>query len=438
MFQTSAGSSARLSTDSILELPWLADIWDCTIAQIAYYENAEGYQTVYHVLRRAEEKTSLCLLQTDPDGMLKAKALDIITPVSLFEADNTLSASSRSGVILTVEDPVTRRFKTKSIGYIEGKSGIVGEFEQPLFNTFRGSDACYYVEKVDTEPNAITKISPVSSNNFLRVQFGSDLEVTDKVLIICFAKKIFSTYFQIPFRNLARCDGRIISILRAIAHANQDSNVNLHDGRNQYELNVPKSEFDTQNAVSRPSASPLDKVTFRKSANIPALNKQIFTADSAESGEPLLYITGVTAQLKRADISSAQSGEQLFIMTSFSRTDEKTEVICLPYSIGHIVNNQIFDKKGAFSMFGENKRVPVDKHYNKTFTVFDAAGGKQDCARAFISYSQVSNELSLSMRPCEVHERYLILAFAIKLMFCVCKFPLEGKNPCASTVNMRM
>lgn len=87
------------------------------------------------------------------------------------------------------------------------------------------------VQKCGAETDSVTRISSVSTHKFLLVQFASDLNVRDKTIIICFAKKIFGTYFEIPLKDLIRCDGGMSSALRAIDHASHDSRVALHVGR---------------------------------------------------------------------------------------------------------------------------------------------------------------------------------------------------------------
>lgn len=408
------------------ELTWLSHLRMCTIAQVAYSQDKKGYQKVYHVLRRAEEKNTLCLLQTDPNGTLRA--IDISTFERFFHVENAFTSTSTSRVYTPMRCPKTQELGKRTIGYIEGNSRIVNENRDTLLDICvdgeGGINRCYYLHKHGLPSSPVTKISSILTHHFLLVQFGSNLSVVEKAMVIGFAKKTFSGYFQISLKNLVKCKGSMTSLQITLGKVDNNPLVAVQVVNAGKEIKIPERLLTQRiglptSPVVSPSPAPIDQITICKVALIHSTRHHLFVVRSVPDERPLFLIDSqVTPKQSMVRVKEYDSLSTLFQLDNISPHDNRSRVSDSQATIGYIAGDRIFDSANQEAMYATALQPPVGKNKGdqQTCSILEC-GLKDKCAVAFISFNSKERRLSVTSVPTiELQNKNLVLAFSLKIL----------------------
>ena len=415
------------SATDVPELNWLADLHHLSLTEVAYDTDTEGKQTFYYVIRIAEKRESLCILQCRPDGLLRI--IDVVSIDEQFCADSTLNYNSMSKVYIKPKDGSEREQDRKVLGYIEKRWRILDSQKTPYLNIYFDKEAdagsnhgqSYYIQRHNVNDHSATRISPVPTHRCLLIQFGAETDVVSKAIIICFTQKVYRTYYKLDFKSLKLFSG-LRSMLEGLTeYMDRKLSIPLHLAQTDwqksisipYESHQKLAEADTNDPVLETvSQFYIEKVGYTHDCKA-----SYYFVRTKSTAKPMLVIDTRIAETLYAHVKNVDSLQIMFSIDSIFRHHSESQIVDSLGIIGHVIADKVYDSNGDEIMMGSFKEVKHDLHSFYNYTMMKGTN-----VYALISFSMKSRQLTVTLHPeAEPLHRILILSFAIKIMYNVCK-----------------
>ena len=272
----------------------------------------------------------------------------------------------------------------------------------------------YIIHKRTPGATSGGRISSIPSHKRLLMQFSYDADIPLKVLIICFAKKLFRSYFKLKLQELHKCpygDGKYLKSVMVI----DDKKMLALPPFSKFTMFLPRIALQIPDidATGNCTLATTEQMYIHKVGYLYEGHHDFFFLRSVSSKKPLFIIDSMITRVRMVRLREVNTLRTKFVMENVDNHQLKTALYNGSGLIGFAHGDNILDDT--------NRIIGTSSLDNKmTYTVRSAH--PQDNWVAFATFNNTKRVLLVTIAGiADVKNKMLVLCHFIKFMHNECK-----------------